>query len=214
MARGEAGESPSDAGLSSRPRPMLVSWKTRAADLGARLFVFARERRGAELEQALRQLLGPQAEAADAAELERAFEDLIVAPGSSGEALSLLRQFAEQAEGLELAEREQLLRWERERRRAVYLVERCFSDHLEAWDPVEGARTLIHLPDRLPAGRVASIARGTVVVATTVPWTTRTLARGQVEFWTDPRALPLFRAQVRESGRAWHDLPPAAPRPS
>lgn len=214
MARGEPREIPPGAGLGGRPRPLLVPWKARVAELGARLFAFARDRRGAELEDALRQHLGPQADTAGLAELEHAFEALIVAPGSSGEPLSLLRQFAEQAEGLEPAEREQLLRWERERRRAVYLVERCFPDHLEAWDPVEGARAVIHLPERLPAGRLAAIARGTVVVATTVPWTTRTLARGQVEFWSDPRALPLFRAQVRESGRAWHDLPPAAPRPS
>lgn len=213
MARGEPDDLDASAGPASRLRPPLVSWKTRVAGLGRRLFEWARERRGPELEEALGQLLGPEAATAEPAQLERAFEDLLVAPGSAGDGLSVLRAFAEQAEGLEPAEREQLLRWERERRRAVYLVERCFPDHVEVWDPVAGARSSLHLPERLPPGRVASVARGSVLVATTVPWTTRTLARGQVEFWTDPRALPLFRTEVRQSGRGWHDLPPAAPTP-
>jgi hypothetical protein len=193
-----------------RPRPALVSWKVRVADLGARLLEHARERRGPELEGLLGERAGGDEHDADH---ERAFEDLVCAPGSAGDGRSLVRAFAEEADGLEPPEREQLLRWERERVRGVYVLERCFPDLVEAWDPVAGARLTIHLPERLPGARAAEVGRGTLLVAVTVPWTSRLLARGRVEFWNDPRALPLYRNEARAAGKAWHDLPPPTPIP-
>jgi hypothetical protein len=195
-----------------RPRAALVSWKVRAADLGARLIDHARERRGPELEALLLELGRTDAAARDDEDHDRAFEDLVCSPGSAGDGRSLVRAFAEEGDGLEPPEREQLLRWEKERTRGVYVVERCFPDAVEAWDPLAGERLTIHLPERLPGARASEVARGTLLVAVTVPWTTRRLARGRVEFWNDPRALPLYRDEVRASGRTWHDLPPAAPR--
>lgn len=197
----------------ARPRAPLVPWRVRVEELARRLLEESHARRGPELEAALRERHGAEAERLTVGELARALEDLVVAPGTAGDGRSLLRAFAEEAEGLEPAEREQLLRWERERRRAVYVVERCLPDLVEAWDPVEGRRETIHLPERLPGARCAEVARGTLLVVVTVPWTTRLVARGPVEFWSDPRALPLYRAEVRQSGRTWHDLPPAAPAP-
>lgn len=203
MVRSE--QEPGERGV-AQPRAALVSWKVRVAEIAGRLLDHAREHVRA----------APAAETGDGsdpADADRALEDLACLPGSAGDGRSLLRAFAEEAEGLSPPEREQLLRWERERRRGVYVVERCFPDLVEAWDPLEGARLTFHLPERLPAGRAAEVARGTLVVAVTVPWTTRRLARGRVEFWSDPRALPMYRSEVRGSGRAWHDLPPAAPSP-
>jgi hypothetical protein len=193
-------------GDSTPPRAALVSWKVRVAEIAGCLVERARE-------HGLAPQGAPAGGATDPADEDAALEDAACAPGSAGDGRSLLRAFAEDGDGLSPPEREQLLRWEKERRKAVYLVERCFPDAVEVWDPVEGARLTFHLPDRLPGARASEVARGTLVVATTVPWTTRRLARGRVEFWSDPRALPMYRNEVRSSGRAWHDLPPAAPTP-
>lgn len=202
-----------DATGRTRPRPALVSWKVRVVEIGAQLLEHARARGGDALEADLAARLAAQPLEADDAERERVLEDLACTPGSAGDGRSLARTFAEDAEGLEPAEREQLLRWERERRRGVYLVERCLPDVVEAWDPLAGERLTIHLPERLPGARASEVPRGALVVAVTAPWTTRWLARGRVEFWNDARALPLYRDEVRAGGHVWHDLPPAAPTP-
>jgi hypothetical protein len=203
---------PNEETGTERPRPALVSWKTRAADLGARLLEHARDRRGPELEALLAERAAGDA-SEDDADRDRAFEDLVCTPGSAGDGRSLVRAFAEDADGLEPPEREQILRWEKERVRAIYVVDRCFPDAVDAWDPLAGQRVTIHLPERLPGARASEVKRGTLLVAVTVPWTTRVLARGRVEFWNDERALPLYRAEARSAGRTWHDLPPAAPKP-
>jgi hypothetical protein len=196
---------PDDARPGAPERGPLVSWKVRVAELGERLLESVRTHGGADLAARL--------SACEPAEAQRLLEGAACTPGALADGRSALRAFAEESTDLEPLEREQLLRWERERRRGVYLVERCFPDVIEAWDPVAAERLVIHLPERLPGARASEVRRGTVVVAVTVPWTTRLLARGQVELWNDPAALALYRTTVRDSGRAWHDLPPPAPTP-
>jgi hypothetical protein len=186
-------------------RPAFVPWRVRVADIAAALVEAARARLPAEV-------LAQSAEVDDAD--ADAFLEALACRVPLVDGRSLLRAFAEDEPSLAAVEREQLLRWERERRRAVYLVERCHPDVLEAWDPVDAKRTTIHLPERLPGARAAEVARGSVVVADTAPWGARVLARGRVEFWGADDALRLFRDEVRARGLAWHDLPPAAPSPS
>jgi hypothetical protein len=194
-----------------RSRAALVPWFVRAAELLARARAFAHDRREAFLAERIAQRFGAKAAALAPADLERAVHDLLGEPGSMGDGRSILRAFAEDADALEPAERDQVLRWERERRRGVYVLERCHPELLEAWDPLAGERVVVHFSEALARGRAASLPRGTVVSAVTLPWNDRRLAEGQVEMYADDDALRLFRTEVRNAGRAWHDPPAPAP---
>lgn len=146
-----------------------------------------------------------------ASDRERLIDTFCTIPGSAGTDLSVVRAYAEGEKDLEQIERDQLLRWEAERRRAVMLVQRCHRDRIEAWDPVEGAALTLHLLDRIGSGQAAAVRRGTVFTAVYLPWIARLVAIGEVEMWSDPEALGMFRREVTGSGRRWHDAPTPAP---
>jgi hypothetical protein len=199
----------------ARPsRPGLVPWYVRASEVLALARAFAQERREAFLAERLAQRYGGAADDVPPADLERAVDDLLREAGGMGDGRSILRAFAEEAGGLETAERAQVLRWERERGRGVYVLDRCHPDFLEAWDPIEGKRVVVHFTESLGRGRAASLRRGTVVTVVTVPWNERRLAEGRVEMFEDEDALRLFRTEVRNAGHPWHDPPAPPPVPS
>jgi hypothetical protein len=145
------------------------------------------------------------------ADLERAFDDHVVAPRAGDDPRPLVRVFAEEGKDLDPAERASLLRWESERHRRVYVLDRAAPERLDLWDPVRGGRVSLHLLDPLPPGRVAALSRGAVVVAVSAPWLRFTVALGPLEIYEDDEAIALFRREVRSGGRLWHDLPAAAP---
>jgi hypothetical protein len=191
-------------------RPEIQSWR---AVLGKTLHTlrdWARDHYGPALEAWLRERLGGAAAAAPPEDLERATDDWICAPGSAGEGASVLQVFCDQARSVDEATRAQARRWERERRRGVFVVQRAGRDRLRLWDPLEGAPLTLHLLEKLGEGELRRLGRGTVVTAVHLPWHARLVAVG-VEFFGDPRALGLFREQVLEAGTPWHEPPVPAP---
>jgi hypothetical protein len=188
-----------------------VPWRERAREVLARLRAFARDREPEALETFLRGLFGEPSDVPPDADLERAFDDYVAAPGSAGEGRSLARAFAEEAEGLEAEERRDLPRWETERRRRVYLLDRAARERLDLWDPLTADRVVLHLLERLPAARAAALERGAVVVASSAPWGTRQVAIGRLELYEEDEAIRMYRREVVSSGRIWNDLPPPAP---
>jgi len=152
---------------------------------------------------------------ADAAPADRetATDDFICAGGSAGDGSSILRVFVDHAttvSGLDQEARGQVRRWEQERRRGVFIVQRARRDQLFLWDPLEGAQLTLHLLEKLSEARLTTIGPGTVVTAVFQPWVARLVAV-RAEFFGDPRALQLFREQTCSSGAAWHEPPAAAP---
>ena len=120
--------------------------------------------------------------------------------------------FVEEAGGdLQVEERGQLPTWETERRRRVYLLERCHRDRMELWDPLAGGREVLHLIEKMPPARAAAMRRGTVVIATSAPLGQRRIVLGQMEIYEGEDAVAMYRDQVRGEDRIWRDLPPAAP---
>ena len=190
----------------------LVPWRDRAREVLTRLRSFAKDRFGFEIEAFLREGYGDALGETPVPDLERAFDDFVCASGSGGDGRSVLATWIGEDEALELDERRQLLTWEKERARCVYLLDRCQRDQMELWDPVHGGRVTVQLLERMSKGRVAELSRGTVVIATTAPWGARTIALGPVEIYGDDDAINLYRKEVRELGRLWHELP--APTPS
>jgi len=165
------------------------------------------------VEAVFRAQFGDAAETAHPGDIERLLDDLICTPGTGGDGRSIAAVYAEQAPDLPELERDQLRRWERERGRGVFLVQRCHTDRIEAWDPIECAALTLHLLDRLPAGRAAEVRAGSVLTATYLPHVARLVAVGLVEFFLGPDALALFRDNVRQGAVAWHEPPPPAPTP-
>lgn len=212
-----AAEAPSAAPSTSttaappREKKPLVVWRDRADEVVGRLRAYAKERYGFEIEAFLREGFGDGVEQASVRDLEQAFDDFVCTSGSAGDGRSILAAWIGEDEALDLEERRQLLTWENERHRRVYLLDRGQRDHLELWDPVRGGRATVQLLDRLPKGRLAALDRGTVVIATTAPWGTRTIALGPVELYDDDEAISLYRKEVRDLGRLWHELPAPAP---
>jgi len=227
-AGGAAPEAPSalpeaPTARSESPTPAaLRPWRTRVQDLLDHLRAWSREHYGAAIEARLEQHLGtseggvPPA-AVNQADADRAIEEFVCSPGSAGEGRSVLGVFADQAPGpdggpMDPEDREQARRWERERARGVFLIQHAARDRLTLWDPLEGAPLTLHVLHKLSEARLAHLRRGTVVTATYQPWMARLVAVGEIEYFSDPRAIALFREQSAESGTRWHEAPPAAPR--
>ncbi|MDJ0975419.1 MAG: hypothetical protein QNJ98_13220 [Planctomycetota bacterium] len=200
-----------EAGPPARKEP-IVAWRTAVRRLLDEVRAFAQNRHGEAVDQVLRAHFGDPPEPEHPADLERALDDLIATPGTAGDGRSIAAAYAEAAEDLADLDREQLRRWERERRRGVFLTQNCFADRIEAWDPLEGAGLTLSLLDRLPPARAAEIRPGTVITAVYVPYVARLVAIGLVEMFGDPQAMAMFREQVEASGSTWHDAPPTAPR--
>jgi len=197
-----------------RERTPIVSWRERAQAVLFALRDHAKRTRGPEIEAWLHERFGDAVATTDVADLELAFDAFVCTPGSAGEEAgnrSIVRAFAEDAPDLEDEERQQLPTWEGACTRRVHLLDRCHRDRLDLWDPVAGDRLTLHLLEKMAKGRVAELARGTVVIATSLPWGTRLLALGRVEIYDEGEAVALYRREVRESGRHWHDLPAPTP---
>jgi hypothetical protein len=189
----------------------LTPWRDRVRALLAALRQRARSRHEGALQALLRDHLGADTAAHAASDVDRLVDDWIVSSGSAGDGRSLVTAFAAEAADLEPLEREQLRRWERERHRGVFLVQRAGRDALEVWDPLEGAPLTLHLLDRLTPTKMEDLGRGAVVTASFQPWVARLVAVGPVEIFEGADALDLFRREVIASGRSWHEAPPPAP---
>jgi hypothetical protein len=177
----------------------MASWVT-----GLR--TFARTRYGAALDAWLAQH-APDAAGAD---LRRAIDDFASTPGSAGGDRTVLRVYAEDDPQRPTQEVAQVLRWEAERRRGVFVVQRAGRDRLVLWDPLEGAPLTLHLLEKLSTAAAGGLREGSVVTATWQPWMARLVAV-HLEVFTDPQALALFRREVLASGTRWHEAPAAAP---
>ena len=191
-------------------RAELVAWRTTVQGLLERLRGWSREHYAAALDAYLAERFGDVSRVDHADDLTRAADDLVCAPGSAGDAASILSVFCQQAFDVDPAEREQARRWERERRRGVFVLQRAVRDQLVLWDPLEGAPLTLHLLEKLPDAEVARLPRGTVATAVYQPWLARLFAVG-VEFFGDPQALRLFREEIVGSGAPWHEPPAPAP---
>ncbi|MHC5011389.1 MAG: hypothetical protein ACYTG6_10620 [Planctomycetota bacterium] len=198
--------------VAARGRPALVPWRERLRELLSGLRAWARETQPEALEAHLRAVYGEPEVVPPDADLSRAFDDYVCAPGTAGDGRSLVCTFAEESPDLSAEERKELVAWEQERMRRVYLLDRCFRDRAELWDPLADARLLVHLLEKLPGGRVAALRRGAVMVAVTVPWGGKTVALPPLEIYDDDEAVALYRREVRNGGRVWHDLPAPAPK--
>ena len=201
------------AGAGGRGRPLrsIVPWRERVRDVLVRLREYGRAHRGPEIEAGLRERFGAEAGAADVADLQRAFDDWLCVPGALEDGRSLVRAFAEEEPDLTAEERQSLPLWEEERTHRVYLLDRGSRERLDLWDPIAGGRVGIQLVEKMTPGRAAALRRGCVVTATSAPWAGRRIALGRVEIYDGDDAIDLYRKQVRQGGRVWHDLPPAAP---
>ena len=200
----------SAAGTAEKPRPELVSWRVQVDELIAHLREWSRQSYAQAIDAYLAERFGDALDAAPQADGEVAVHGFICRPGTAGDGSSILRVFADPATGLEPEARDQIRRWEQERRRGVLMVQRARRDQILVWDPLEGAPLTLHLLEKLSASRLQLIGRGTVVTATFQPWMARLIAV-HVEFFGDPRALQLFREEVASSGATWHEAPPPAP---
>lgn len=212
-----AGSPSSPASTSTQEAPAartpIVPWRDRVRGILDSVRGYAHREHAGSIEAVIRAQLGDPAKA-HPADVTRLVDALICTPGSAGDGRSIAAAHASattDGEGLEKVDRDQLRRWERERGRGVFIVQRCFTERIEAFDPLEGAGLTLHLLERLGAGRAAEVQTGTVVTATYVPYVARVVAIGLVEFFADPKALELFRSQVQASGAAWHEPPPPPP---
>lgn len=208
--RGKGGGS---AATAAGRRPALVPWRERVREVLLRLREFARDGWGEAIESFLAARFGDGAASASVSDLQTAFDDYVCAPRSAGgeDGRAIVSVFADEDGSLPLAERESLGRWPAERSRRVYLLDRAGRDRLDLWDPIAGGRLVLHLVERLPAAAAAALPRGTVVVAASVPWAQRRVVLGAVEMYEDEDALEMYRREVRQGGRHWHELPPPTP---
>jgi hypothetical protein len=197
--------------VSQQERPALVPWRLRVGGILDSLAAWAEANYAPAIAAHRAERFGdpPGPERAD--DLARAALDFCCTPGSADGTVSILRAFGDQAPGLEPEERENLRRWERERRRGVFVVQAARRDRLVLWDPLEGAPITLHLLEKRPEGQ--DLPPGSVATASFQPWQARLVAVGDVEGFSDPRALGLFREQTVASGAAWHEPPAAAPVP-
>ncbi len=185
-------------------RPELVAWRRQVGAILESLAAFGRDHYGAVIEA------HPERSEVPPEDQARATQDVLCLPGSAADGRSVLRNFCETS-GLSDEERGQALRWETERRRGVFVVQAANRERLVVWDPLEGAPLTLHLLEKLGAAEAKRVRPGAIVTATFLPWMARLVAVGRPEFFTDPRALALFREQTVSSGVPWHEAPAAAP---
>lgn len=200
----------------------LVPWRTRMATLRATVRDWSRLRYAEAIDAWLREQFEDPDAVGHAADVERAVEDFLCSPGSTGDDPSILSVWCTQAQNGQLAADDggdasaediaQVRRWERERHRGVFILQRAQRDQLALWDPLEGAPLTLHLLEKLGAEEAEALERGTIVTAIYQPWMARLVAVG-TEYFTDPRAMQLFREQTLDAERAWHEAPAAAPAP-
>lgn len=195
----------------ARERKPIVPWRRRARELLGQLRAWVRDTHGPAAEDYLHLRFGPDAKQTPLGDLERAFDDFIFSRGTAPDGGSLVRLFADEAPELEPAEREEIRAWEESRARGVFLLDRAQRDLLVLWNPLGGDRVTVHLLERMARGYVAGLQRGAVMVVTTMPYGERRIALGEVETWNDPDAIAVYRKEVRESGKDWHDLPRPSP---
>ena len=200
-------------------RPELLSWRQAVGDLIARLQDWSRQNYGPAIDRCLQDQFGETAATGQGAseqgtDLQRAALDFVCSPGSADGQSSILSVFVDQALDLPQEVRDQARRWQRERRRGVFQIQHCMRDQLSLWDPLEGAPLTLHLLDKLSSARAKAIRRGAIVTVSFQPWMARLVAVGEPEFFSDPRALALFREQTLESGAAWQEAPAPAPQRS
>lgn len=201
----------------------LIPWRTRMGDVQSAVRAWSRLHYAEAIDAWLRERFEDPDALEHAKDVEQAIDDFVCGPGSSGDDPSILAVWCGQVETgqltddtLGVADAEdvaQARRWERERHRGVFVLQRAQRDHVALWDPLEGAPLTLHLLAKLPAREVEALARGTVVTAVYQPWMARLVAVG-TEYFTDPRAIQLFREQTLEAERAWHEAPAAAPAPT
>ncbi len=188
-----------------------MPWRERVRTLQARLRAFGREHHAEMIAARLEARFGNPPVAEHEADIERAIDDLLAEPASAGPDRSIVRAFSEDAPDLDVQDRNEVLRWESERRRGVFLMQRCHRDRMEVWDPLEGAGLTLHLLERMPGARSSEVRPGTVVTTEYLPYMARLIAVGFIEMYGDERALKLYRDEVRNSGATWHAPPPVAP---
>ncbi len=198
------------AAAAEKAREEIVPWRKRVNDLIVHLRDWSRQSYAPAIDAFLTERFGDPAAVEHESDLDAATDDFVCAPGSAGDGSSILRVFADHASSLSTEDREQIRRWEQERRRGVFLVQRARRDRLFLWDPLEGAPITLHLLDKLSASRLQLVGRGAVVTAVYQPWVARLIAVG-MEFFGDPRALQMFRDETTGSGATWHEAPPPAP---
>lgn len=201
----------------------LVPWRTRMTEVQAAVRAWSRLHYAEAIDAWLRERFEDPDAPEHVRDVDQAIDDFVCSVGSSGDDPSILAVWCGQAETGQLAEDDgggtdpetvaQARRWERERHRGVFLLQRGQRDQLALWDPLEGAPLTLHLLSKLPAREAEALVRGTVVTAVYQPWMARLVAVG-TEYFTDPRAIQLFREQTLEAERAWHEAPAAAPAPT
>jgi hypothetical protein len=195
----------------ARKRQPLVPWRRQMAETLDALRAWSRDHYQAALDAHLAGILGEAADQATPEDRQRAMDDCICAPGSTGDGPSILQVFCDQAPGLAEDVREQARRWEKERRRGVFVVQSGAADRLGLWDPLEGASITLHPLEKLGATAQRLAKPGAVVTATYQPWMARLVVVQAPEFFADPRALELFRSETASSGARWHEPPAPAP---
>lgn len=198
-------------GATMQEKPKIVPWRRRAREVLRALREWVRAEHGSAVEDYLHLRFGDAVKDTPIADLERAFDDFTFSRGTAPDGGSLLAVFADEAPDLSREEREAMRAMEEARDRRVYVLDRAQRDLLFLWDPLKGERVTVHLLERMARGYVANLRRGAVVVATTLPYGERTIALGEVETWSEDDAIRMFRQEVRDSGRTWHDLPRPTP---
>ena len=198
----------------------LVPWRVRMASLRAVLRDWSRLRYAEAIDAWLRERFEDPDAVEHADDIDQAIDDFLCSPGSSGDDPSILSVWCTQAANGQLADDEggaaeaedvaQVRRWERERYRGVFILQAAKRDQLSLWDPLEGAPLTLHLLVKLDTAEADALKRGAIVTAVYQPWMARLVAVG-AEYFTDPRAMQLFREQTLDAERAWHDAPAAAP---
>ncbi|MDF1701647.1 MAG: hypothetical protein P1V36_10875 [Planctomycetota bacterium] len=201
----------------------LVPWRMRMTALGNCVRDWSRLHYAEALDAWLRERFEDPDAAAHAADVGQAVDDFVCSAGSSGDAPSILSVWCGQVASGQIPVSElggatdedvaQVRRWERERHRGVFILQRAQRDQLSLWDPLEGAPLTLHLLTRLGAAECDALQRGTVVTAVYQPWMARLVAVG-AEYFSDPRAVQLFREQTLDAERAWHEAPAPAPTPT
>jgi len=194
-----------------RKRRAPVPWRERAREVLRALRDYARDGFADVIEAHLAARFGDAADEVSVSDLQIAFDDFVCAKGSAGDGRSILQAFVEASADLQAQEREALPTWETERTRRVYLLDRAHRDRMDLWDPIAGGRAVLHLIEKMPPAGAAALRRGTVVIASSAPWVQRRIILGALEMYEADDAVDMYRREVRESGRTWHELPPLAP---